>query len=431
MPCDSHCVATSLTREWGWPGHANCHDGDMTDPSLPPSAHSPIEQDALAQLRLNRLRSTMRTFDVPWLLTADPINISYATGVRNMNVFSMMGATRFMLVADSVVITWEFAGSEHLAQDASTIDEVRTAPGITALSGPRYSEHIESFADEVATICDTSARSQQCLGVERMDHPVTDALRSVGFNLCSATEVFVESRRIKLAEELDVMRLAMHRVEESVEALRQVLRPGVTEIDVWSRFHEHLIANGGEYVSTRLAQAGHRTFPYFQEAGPNMIEPGDLFCIDTDAIGFGGYAVDFSRSYHVGPSSPSREQRQLHALAREQLEHNAALLEPERSFGEFAASAWSVPARHAPFAYQSLAHGLGMSGEHPYVPAALDSETYPLDGTFEPGMVICVESYVGDPELREGIKLEDQYLITETGRELMSTSPFSNALNDP
>jgi len=78
----------------------------------------------------------MERLDVEWVLTADPINITYATGVRNMNVFSMMGPSRLVLVGvNGTVVVWEFAGSEHLSRSVSLIDEVRTAPGLTALSG--------------------------------------------------------------------------------------------------------------------------------------------------------------------------------------------------------------------------------------------------------------------------------------------------------
>ena len=158
------------------------------------------------------------------------------------------------------------------------------------------------------------------------------------------------------------MREAMARVQVAVVAMLDSLRAGVTEIEVWSYFHQHLIACDGEFVSTRLVQSGARTFPYFREAGPHLVADGDLFCIDTDAIGLGGYAVDFSRTYHVGPSEPTAQQRHLHALAREQLEHNAALIAPGVELEQFARRAWSVPDRYAPFGYSSLAHGLGMSG---------------------------------------------------------------------
>ena len=262
-----------------------------------------------------------------------------------------------------------------------------------------------------------------------MDHEITDELRRAGFDLVNATSVFMRSRCIKLPTEVTAMRQAMGRVEAAVDSMLEGLQPGATEVEVWSRFHQHLIAHDGEYVATRLVQAGERTFPYFQEAGQHPLIDGDLFCIDTDAIGMGGYAVDFSRTYLVGAGPATDDQQQLHGLAREQLEPNAALLAPGRPFKDFAGQAWKVPERHAPYSYSSLAHGLGMCGEHPYIPAMSAAGEYPLDGAFESGMVICVESYIGDADLGRGVKLENQYLVTDTGVQNMSTIAFDPRLD--
>ncbi len=382
--------------------------------------------ESVATVRLERLRATMRSASVPVLITADPIDIFYASGVRNMTLFSMMGASRFVAVfADGPVIAWEFAGSEHLATNATTVDEVRTAPGVTALAGSGYRAAIDGFAAEIAVLC--AEHGADVVGIEGFGHEVTDALRSRSLTLCSATEVFVESRRIKLPGEIEVMRKGVGRVTDAVAHMVEHLRAGATEIEVWSHFHQRLIATDGEYVSTRLVQAGERTFPYFQEAGPYQISQGDLFCIDTDAIAYGGYGVDFSRCYSVG-GEPTADQRSLHAKALDQLGHNAELLGPGVSFSEFARSAWVVPELYAPWGYYCLAHGLGLCGEHPYVPLARAGATYDFDGEFEPGMVICIESYIGDPTLHQGVKLEDQYLITDTGTERLSTAPFDPTL---
>lgn len=365
----------------------------------------------------------MQDHDVPVLLTADPINIAYATGVRNMTIFSQMGASRFLLFsADGPTVLWEFAGAEHLAAEAlaqGLVDEVRSAPGVTALSGPGYGDAARTFAAEIRSVL---GPDQERLGVERCDHPVTDPIRAEGFTLSSATEAFMASRMIKTPGEMVVMREAMRRVEDGVEGLRSHLQPGATENEVWSELHRHLIATDGEYISTRLAQSGPRTFPYFQEASDRVIQDGDLFCLDTDALGIGGYGVDFSRTLLCGDGSPSAGQAQLHGLALDQLLTNGALLGPGRSFEDFARSAWAAPERHAPYGYYCLAHGLGLSGEYPYVPQAEKGERYAFDGEFEAGMVICVESYIGDAELAEGVKLEDQFLITESGAERMSTT---------
>jgi len=43
-------------------------------------------------------------------------------------------------------------------------------------------------------------------------------------------------------------------------------------------------------------------------------------------------------------------------------------------------------------------------------------------------MTVCVESYIGEDGGHEGVKLEQQVLITENGRVLISAFPFEPAL---
>jgi len=43
-------------------------------------------------------------------------------------------------------------------------------------------------------------------------------------------------------------------------------------------------------------------------------------------------------------------------------------------------------------------------------------------------MVLSVESYIGSPRGKEGVKLEEQLLVTEDGVENFSDFPFENKL---
>ena len=52
----------------------------------------------------------------------------------------------------------------------------------------------------------------------------------------------------------------------------------------------------------------------------------------------------------------------------------------------------------------------------------------PYDGQFEAGMVICVESYIGAVGERDGVKLEQQVLITDSGVELLSGYPLDESV---
>jgi Xaa-Pro aminopeptidase len=55
-------------------------------------------------------------------------------------------------------------------------------------------------------------------------------------------------------------------------------------------------------------------------------------------------------------------------------------------------------------------------------------ETSGYDARLEAGMTVCVESYMGEVGGAEGVKLEQQVLITETGTELLSDFPFEDSL---
>lgn len=50
------------------------------------------------------------------------------------------------------------------------------------------------------------------------------------------------------------------------------------------------------------------------------------------------------------------------------------------------------------------------------------------DGVVEPGMTLCVESYIGAEGGRQGVKLEEQVLVTDRGIEQLSKYPFEKGL---
>jgi Xaa-Pro aminopeptidase len=73
-------------------------------------------------------------------------------------------------------------------------------------------------------------------------------------------------------------------------------------------------------------------------------------------------------------------------------------------------------------------HGVGMHGETPFIAHVQDFAQFGGDGVLEPGMVVSVESYIGAVGGTEGVKLEEELLITDTGTELISGFPFEEDL---
>ena len=251
-----------------------------------------VDVDELHQQRNRRLRDVMDVLGVSALLTPDPINVGYACGHRNMSVYGMMGPSRFVLViAGGPTVLFEFAGCDHLSSHLTAVDEVRSASTITANSGTPYRASLERFAAEVAAEVRRHHADDFRLAIEKVDFEFTDALRRHGLALLDGTALMLEARRVKQPAELAVMRIATARVEGAVAALESSLHDGMSENEAWAAFHGHLIANGGEYVVARLFQSGPNTFPYFRESGERRMRDGDLVCLDTDAVGYLGYAT--------------------------------------------------------------------------------------------------------------------------------------------
>jgi Xaa-Pro aminopeptidase len=69
-----------------------------------------------------------------------------------------------------------------------------------------------------------------------------------------------------------------------------------------------------------------------------------------------------------------------------------------------------------------------MVDEYPSVAYVADWESWGYDGMFEENMVVSVESFIGEVGGGQGVKLEQQALITGSGARPMSSALFIDAL---
>lgn len=105
-----------------------------------------------------------------------------------------------------------------------------------------------------------------------------------------------------------------------------------------------------------------------------------------------------------------------------------ALLRSGLSFREFAERAWRVPAEFVPNRYMVMVHGVGLVDEYPSLAYAEDFAGWGYDGVFEEDTVVSVESYLGAIAGVEGVKLEQEVLITAVGPVALSRTPFIESI---
>jgi Xaa-Pro dipeptidase len=224
------------------------------------------------------------------------------------------------------------------------------------------------------------------------------------------------------------MKISVKTAEEGMIRMQQALEPGITENELWANLHNVNISQGGDYIETRLLSSGSRTNPWFQECSDKVIQDGELVAFDTDMNGPFGYFTDISRTFYCGKGEPTDEQKRLYQTAYKQIQNNIELLKPGMSFREYSEKSWQIPDEFFPNRYFTVAHGTGLSGEYPYIVYPQDFEEKGYDGIIQPNMVLSVESYIGSPGGKEGVKLEEQLLVTENGVENFSDFPFEEKL---
>ncbi len=389
-----------------------------------------IDLRAVRQYRQQRVRSEMASRDIAAVILSDPINIRYASGTRNMQVFSQRNApARYLLLTQNDAILYEFTGCLHLADGFETITEVRPAQTASFVAaGPDIANREKAWAKEMAATIAELVGQQATVGLERLNAGASIALANEGLNLVDAQQPVEMARAIKSSEEVKCIEASLRATEIAVGKLRDAIEPGITENALWSVLHQSVIEQNGDYCETRLLNSGVRTNPWFQETASKIIEKNELIALDTDVVGCHGYYSDFSRTFHVGPDKPTAKQRELYQTAYEQVHHNMEILKPGLAFAEYAEEAWEIPEKYFDNRYYLSAHGVGMTGEYPYLYHRADFDDAGYHGVVESGMTLCVESYIGEKGGGEGVKLEQQILITESGNRLMSHFPFEDHL---
>lgn len=389
-----------------------------------------IDLAEVRRYRQQRIRQEMASRNIAAVILSDPINIRYATGTRNMQVFSQRNApARYLLLTLDRSILYEFTGCQHLADGFDTVDEVR--PAMTAsfvAAGPAIAQREQAWAADMAATIFELVGKDATVGLERLNAGASIGLSQAGIRIVDAQEPLEMARAIKSKQEIQCIEASLRATEIAVGHLRDAIKPEQTENELWSILHQSVIAQNGDYCETRLLSSGGRTNPWFQESGSKVIEPNELIALDTDVVGCHGYYSDFSRTFHAGPDKPTAKQRELYRTAYEQVHHNIELLKPGLSFREYADGAWNIPERYFDNRYYLSAHGIGMTGEYPYLYHHADYADAGYDGIVEAGMTLCVESYIGEKDGDEGVKLEQQILITDSGNQLMSKFPFEEDL---
>ena len=381
-----------------------------------------IDFKKLRSYRLDRVRNELKKNNIEACILFDPVNVRYALDTVNMSVYNMHNLTRYCFIpVDGPTILYEYFNCEILSKGLNLIDEIRPAITWDYFSNGDQSElQLKKWVNEVNDLSNSYFKSKK-IAIDVINGPAVNELNKKGIQVLEAKKILEQARVIKSSEEIKCMRAALDVADIGIIKMRDYLKSGITEDELWSILHKTNIENGGEWIECRILSSGSRTNPWMQESSNKIIQDGEIVSFDTDMVGPYGYCADISRAFVCG-NKFNEHQKKIYLTAVEQIDYNSRLIKDGVSFREFTEKAWILPEKFYGNRYSVMLHGIGLCDEWPAI-------RYPTDGgerggIFQKNMTITLESYIGEVGGYEGVKLEQQYLVGENGLELMSHHPL-------
>ena len=237
-------------------------------------------------------------------------------------------------------------------------------------------------------------------------------------------------RAVKQPVEIAAMQRAIDLTTDAFTALHERIDEFHHEYEVEAEFTARFRRSGADgHAYEPIVAAGANACTLHYNKNASRLKKGQLLLLDIGAR-LDGYAADITRTYAIGTAT--KRQKQVHDAVVDAQEQIIRLLEPNMPIEEYQVKVDGImqhalvelklikdkddPAYRDYFPH-AISHGLGID-----VHDALGKPRLLL-----PGMVLTVEPGIYIPKEKIGVRIEDDILITKTGRKNMSAK-LSTAL---
>jgi Xaa-Pro aminopeptidase len=348
--------------------------------------------------RSDRIAAALPTREVDLLLVAEPVNLRYATGYTGSNGLALIGADTRIFLTDFRYVEQAAAQVADFDRPGAERDLLESLPAHVPADGGG----LRLGFDDAHTSVRTHRRLGELLGARA--------------ELVPAGGVVEELRAVKDAGELDRIRAAARIADD---ALRGVLDRGLagrTERAVALELEHEMRLAGAQALAfpSIVAAADHGSRPH---AEPRDVPIPDRVLVTVDwGARVDGYCSDCTRTFAVGELD--EEARESYELVRRAQARALEAVAPGRGARELDAVARDLidAAGHGEHFGHPLGHGVGLEvHEEPRL-------SRKSEATLRPGNVVTVEPGVYVPG-RFGVRIEDLVVVTEGGREVLSSLP--------
>ncbi len=352
----------------------------------------------MGSTRIDRLRDKISSRELEGVVLAPGPNIEYFTGVR-----SQMLERPFLLF-----VTRE--GEPHLV--APTLE-----------SGPyaRSTVKIDLHSwDDASGPSGAFALLRRKIGLKgkwgcegRVPYGYLVHIMREGTELVSADPLLQSIREVKDASELDLLRRAAKVLGKAFTEVPNMMKAGMSELDLAGELREEILALGGEAVDFCSVQAGvHGADPHWASS-KSVISKGLGVVIDVGCT-ISGYNADITRTFIMGRNP---EVEEAYGIVLQAQKNGIRAVGPGKTVGEIdeATRDYIEKKGLGKYFFHRTGHGLGLEiHEEPYIVSGGKKK-------LREGMVFTVEPgvYLAG---RYGVRIEDDVVVTPSGCDVITKS---------
>lgn len=299
-------------------------------------------------------------------------------------------------------------------------------------SGIGEIQYIESFHSFLNKLIQSGKVQSLCLDLERLDWDEKESAadefasefkrRYPHIAIRTLHQFEVDLRMIKDDYEIQNIKKAIDLTHKGLEAIIDVLKPGMFEYQLEATFSHAIRMNGADGNSfPTIAASGKDAVILHYVENDKILNDGDLVLLDLGAQ-FNEYAADITRTFPVNGIFNDR-QKTIYNIVLKAQEAVIEAIKPgtplealneicKKTLTEELTSIGliSEESELSKYYYHGVSHHLG-----------LDVHDLGLRNTeLKPGMVITVEPGLYIEEENIGIRIEEDVLVTDNGNEVLS-----------
>lgn len=357
--------------------------------------------------RFDKLHASLRTSDLDAVILNPGPTLTHLTGLK------------FHLMERPVVLLFAKDQVPAIVMPELELQKVASLP---------YELQVFAYAENPSEWANAFRKATQALGLDGKRIGVEPRqLRLLEFRYVKdgapeaeypdASDVLSGLRLRKDKSEVDAMRRAVQIAQNALEATLPLIKVGMSEKELSSELVTQLLRHGSEpeMPFAPIVSGGPNAANPHASPSDRRLQTGDLLVVDWGAA-YDGYISDLTRTFAVGEVDD--EYRKIHTIVQESNAAGRAAAQPRVPCAAVDKAARDVieQAGYGVYFTHRTGHGIGMEGhEEPY----MRGDNMQL---LEPGMAFTVEPGIYLPD-RNGVRIEDNVVITETGADVLSDMP--------